>query len=127
MPAISDYGLAGFRNEDPIAPILTMGFLEKMSAPAGAIFSKDHRYRYLLWRTLDKGSKYLAVIGLNPSTADASVNDPTNRRCIGFARDWGYSRLYVVNLFAFRATKPDVLRAAKDPIGVDNDRWLFAV
>jgi hypothetical protein len=65
----------------------------------------------------------------NPSTANDVFNDPTIRRCIGFAKVWGYSGLVVTNLFAFRATNPKDLRvfAAKDlpsAIGIDNDAHL---
>lgn len=67
------------------------------------------------------------LIGLNPSTADARRNDPTIRRCIGFARDWGYGGVWVLNLFAFRATYPRDLKAAPDPIGPRNDEWLRRV
>ena len=66
-------------------------------------------------------------IALNPSTADATVNDPTMRRCIGFAQSWGYGGMIVANLFAYRATKPTVLRQAKDPIGPEGDRWIDAL
>ncbi len=66
----------------------------------------------------------LNIIGLNPSTADAVANDPTIRRCIGFARDNGFGSLIVTNLFAYRATAPKDLFQAKDPIGPDNDHWL---
>jgi len=67
------------------------------------------------------------LIGLNPSTADASRNDPTIRRCIGFARDWGYGGVWVLNLFAFRATYPSDLKAAADPVGPRNDEWIRRV
>jgi hypothetical protein len=64
-------------------------------------------------------------IGLNPSTADHRRDDPTIRRCLGFARDWGFGRLTVVNLFAFRSASPQVLRIVSDPIGPANDAWIL--
>jgi len=97
---------------------------EIFGLPSGAILSSDRAYRYLLWRRVSPGKEVLTVVGLNPSTADESTNDPTVRRCIGFARSWGYSVLCVVNLFAFRATDPGALNAAAEPIGSENDFWL---
>ena len=90
----------------------------------GAIFSSDGQHRYLLWRTIGESKSSVLFIGLNPSTADENNNDPTIRRCIGFAREWGYSKLFVANLFAFRATKPANMKNAIDPIGPENDYWL---
>ena len=63
-------------------------------------------------------------IMLNPATADATRNDPTIRRCIGFARDWGYGGVRVGNLFAWRTPYPEVLRAVTDPVGQENDGAL---
>ncbi len=60
---------------------------------------------------------------LNPSTADESSDDPTIRRCIRYARDWGYAGL-LVNLYALRAANPKDLCKAVDPVGADNDRHL---
>jgi len=64
-------------------------------------------------------------IGLNPSTADAAVDDPTIRRCIGFAKAWGFGGLYMANLFAFRSTDPRGLLSASDPVGPENDAILL--
>jgi len=61
---------------------------------------------------------------LNPSTADAEINDPTIRRCLDFAQTWGYGSLEVVNLFGLRATQPQRLRDAADPVGSDCDRYI---
>ncbi len=117
---------------------------------AGARISKDGRYRYRLWRewrlwpepaawrwledeagkpVLDGAGaplgrpKSVLFVMLNPSTADGDQDDPTIRRCVGFARAWGYDRVEVVNLFAYRATDPDALLALNhddDPVGPDN-------
>lgn len=94
---------------------------------AGARFSRCRTFRYALSREWNADLPSVMLIGLNPSTADARQNDPTIRRCIGFARDWGFGGVWVLNLFAFRATFPDDLKAAKDPIGPRNDVWLRRV
>ena len=65
--------------------------------------------------------KTVLFIGLNPSTADEKIDDPTIRRCINYAQKWGYGSLLMVNLFAYRATIPTVLKNVKNPIGNDND------
>ena len=64
------------------------------------------------------------VIGLNPSTADDINNDPTVRRCIGFARKWEHGGLIMTNIFSLRATDPRVMRRHPRPNGHGNDRWL---
>lgn len=98
-------------------------------APHGAVISTCQRYRYVLWRTVAEVKSQSApcvFVMLNPSTAAAAVesNDATLRRCTGYARSWGYERLVVVNLFAYRATLPKELKAVVDPVGPENDRWL---
>jgi hypothetical protein len=90
----------------------------------GAVFSKDRRYRYALWRTWEAGDGYVVFIGTNPSTADETTNDPTIRRCVGFAKEWGYQALLMLNLSAYRATDPFLLKYQDDPIGPDNDEVL---
>lgn len=91
---------------------------------SGAVFSPCDRYRYSLWRIWDVSRPKLLVIGLNPSTADATQNDPTIRRCIGFAQSWGYGRVTVTNLFALRSPYPKALRQAQDPVGPETDAWI---
>jgi len=66
-------------------------------------------------------------IGLNPSTADETNDDPTVRRCINYARDWGYNGLCMTNLFAYRATDPREMMAVDDPVGWENDDTLWRV
>lgn len=69
--------------------------------------------------------RVIAFIGLNPSTADEKLDDPTIRRCIAFGKLWGFGSLCMLNIFAFRATLPAVMRAQESPIGPENDRWIF--
>jgi hypothetical protein len=89
-----------------------------------AAFSRCGAYRYALWRTWDETRPAVLFVALNPSTADHRRDDPTIRRCIGFARSWGYGGLLVANLFAYRTPHPRILRAAPDPVGPRNDRWI---
>jgi hypothetical protein len=86
--------------------------------------SEDGLHRYFLTRAWSLETIKLVLIMLNPSTADAFRDDPTIKRCMGFARAWGYTVLEVVNLFAFRATKPAKLKKAKDPVGPENDQVI---
>ena len=88
----------------------------------GAHFSRCGRYRYALRRTFPAGQGTVLFVGLNPSTADAHVDDPTIRRCMGFAAAWGHRELWVANLFALRSPYPDALLGADDPVGPRNDR-----
>ena len=89
-----------------------------------ATLSKDRKYRYTLTRIWDETKPKVMFIGLNPSTADETEDDPTITRCINFAKSWGYGGLEMTNLFAFRATNPEVMKNEKEPIGEDNDTWL---
>lgn len=95
-----------------------------------AIFSEDRVYRYSLYRDwpMTKAKHGTPVfIGLNPSTADEVKDDPTIRRCKGFAKAWGYGGMFMLNLFAFRATNPRRMMKAFDPIGPDNNHWLVTL
>ena len=88
-------------------------------------FSKSRLYRYSLRRSWALGTtNQVLFIGLNPSTADSTSDDPTIRRCAKFAKDWGFNSLEVVNIFAFRATKPKDLFEEPHPVGIYNDSWI---
>lgn len=90
----------------------------------GAIFSPCGLHRYLLWRHWVRTFAPVTFIMLNPSTADAAVNDRTVVRCIDYARRFGYGGIRVVNLFGFRSTDPVDLRLVGDPVGPLNDLYL---
>ena len=89
-----------------------------------ASLSRDGRYRYTLSRVWDATAPLVLFVGLNPSTADHRQDDPTIRRCVRFASDWGFGGLLVANLFALRSSSPRALDHAVDPVGRYNDRWL---
>ncbi|MGH3916355.1 MAG: DUF1643 domain-containing protein [Pseudonocardiaceae bacterium] len=90
----------------------------------GAVVSPCGAYRYELHRRWAPGPVCTWIM-LNPSTADQSTDDPTIRRCRGFARRWGFTAITVHNLFALRSADPRALRTHPDPIGPDNDHWLL--
>lgn len=94
---------------------------------SGAVISPDMAYRYRLWRQW--GDDRLAFVMLNPSTAGAEEDDPTIRKCMGFADRLGFGGIEVVNLFAWRSTCPDVLRHLRDStkVGPENDSHIAAV
>jgi len=88
-----------------------------------AVFSRCETYRYTLERRWSRGPLLLWVL-LNPSTANAQVDDPTNRRGISFSIKWGYAGCVFVNLFAYRTPIPHLMKRADDPIGPDNNFHL---
>lgn len=87
-----------------------------MTTFRSATISEDGKYRYDLSRWWTEPERLALWVMLNPSTADASVDDPTIRRCIAFTRAWGLDGLVVVNQFSLRATDPDVLRHTEEPL-----------
>ena len=99
----------------------------KLFSKSGAVFSDCRKYRYALWRIWDVNKSLAMIIGLNPSTADETSNDPTITRCISFARSWGYGGVLVANLFGCRATSPNELRAYHEPVGKENDFWVHKI
>lgn len=82
-----------------------------------AYLSECRQYRYWLTRIWNHALPMLAVIGVNPSTADEVENDPTIRKCMGFAERLGFGGLLMINVAAYRATDPKKCRDAADPIG----------
>lgn len=91
-----------------------------------ARFSADGIYRYVLGRRWSHDeSSFATFIMLNPSTADATVDDPTIRRCKGFAKSWGMGGLHVLNIYALRSTDPAGLWKVADPVGPENDEYLM--
>ena len=84
-----------------------------------AIISPCGQYRYRLERTVAMEGPVYAFFGINPSTADASLDDATVRKWIGFTKKWGGSRFIVGNVFAFRATDVKALASVDDPYGPD--------
>lgn len=98
----------------------------RSAAPSGALFDRSRRYRYRLWRIWDPARPPATFVLLNPSTADELRDDPTMRRCCGFARLWGCGGIEVLNLFAWRSAAPAALRTVADPVGPRNDAVLRA-
>ncbi len=90
-----------------------------------ARFSPCRRWRYELWRQWDGAKPYCMFIGLNPSTADETLDDPTVRRCIRYAKDWGYGALCMTNIFAWRNTDPKCMKREADPVGPENNKTLI--
>jgi len=96
----------------------------KKDTTRNAIISADGKYRYQLSRIWDEEKPNILFIMLNPSTADADVDDPTIRRVMNFSKSWGYGGVFVCNLYAFRSTDPKVLRHTDDPVGEDNTEHI---
>ena len=85
-----------------------------------AVISDCGKYRYLLRRSWDHTKPRCLYVMLNPSTADAEIDDATIRSCTRLAKGMGYGSFEVVNLYGYRATDPRELEKATDPIGPDN-------
>lgn len=102
----------------------------KPEEAAGAIISACGLFRYRVWRMWDLSLPVLVLCGMNPSYADAVRSDLTLTKTIGFAKRHGYGGVIIVNLFAFRATDPNVLRsrlstmAREDVVGPENDAHI---
>lgn len=101
-----------------------MSIWESDDSIAGAIFNESRTHRYTLWRTWGIKTNRVLFIMLNPSTADEVVLDPTIKKCIKFAKQWGFGGIDICNLFALRSTNPKLLYTHENPIGDDNDQWI---
>ena len=101
-PALGDgvFGTAEFSHEDP--PL----------------------YRWLLTREWDTDLPVVNFVGLNPSTANAAMDDPTMRRLLGFAQRWGFGKFVMTNLFAWRSPHPRDLRSCSEPVGLKNNESI---
>lgn len=106
----------------------------KEMAEYGAIFSDDRKHRFALWRDWNiphvfspnySATETVMFIGLNPSTADERNDDPTIRRCIGYAKDWGYNKFVMMNIFALVSTDPKALVNATHPMQKENNKYLI--
>ncbi len=96
-----------------------------VSSDSGAQFSPCRRWRYLLWRRWDPALPVANFLMLNPSTADEFKLDPSCTRARLYAERWGYGALIVTNLFGWRATDPEAMKAVRDPVGRGNDRAIL--
>jgi hypothetical protein len=127
---MTDPTLVGQHGHDQSGGQVSLFDAPAVAAPATddlermAVISRCERYRYALMRAWSDGPRRVMFVGLNPSTADGMVEDPTLRRCIGFARAWGYDGLWMANLYGLRSPKPRALRLVDDPIGPTTDHWL---
>lgn len=92
-----------------------------------AVLSDDGLFRYRLEREVAESGAAYAFFGVNPSTADAEVDDATVRKWRGFVSRWGGSRFIVGNVFAFLATDVRALASAVDPIGRRNNDHLAQI
>jgi len=94
----------------------------------GALFSEDRKHRFALWRLWRPSGAYVTFVLLNPSTADEERDDPTIRRCIGYAEKWGFGGVVILNLFSFRTYNPKEMReqgaGANLPENDDFIRWF---
>jgi hypothetical protein len=90
-----------------------------------AEFSSCGSYRYSVSRIWDESLPAVLFIMLNPSSADGTKDDPSIRRCISYAKDWGFGSLFVGNLFALKSTKPTGLLESTNPEGPENLKYLL--
>lgn len=113
LPPLGEEGKMGNLFDDP-------------GPESGAVISECGKYRYHLWRIWDRSQPCLCFVLQNPSTADASRDDNTIKKCLGFARKHSYGSISVRNVFAYRATDEKELLKVADPFGPENEKHLLA-
>jgi len=91
-----------------------------------AVFDPTRTYRYTLTRRWKDEGRIISFIGLNPSKATETINDPTVTRCIKYAERCGYSGMHMLNIFAMRSTDPKMLYRVEDPVGPENDDYIYS-
>jgi hypothetical protein len=89
-----------------------------------AVRSRCGAYRYRFVRVWDSHMPRLGVVGNCWSSTTEWLTDPTVRRCVGFARAWGYGGVDIGNLFGLQAADPAKLASVADPVGPGNDAHL---
>src|SRR2546428_7602321 len=92
---------------------------------SGAVFSACRRWRYLLWRRWDAARPVANFLMLNPSTADEVKLDPSCTRARRYAERWGFGAVVITNIFGWRATDPEEMKPARDPVGRGSDRAIL--
>ena len=102
----------------------------KLSLKAGitgsALFGgRKNEYRYRLDRVWEPKKKTAMFVLMNPSTAEADIDDNTIAKCCRFATAWGYGGIVVANTFAYRCTDQKRLVEHLDPVGPDNDTHIL--
>ena len=101
--------------------------ISHFAGEAWAVWSQCRTYRYRLVRVWDSQKPRLGVVGHSWFTPNHWRDEPTVRRCIRFARAWGYGGIDIGNLFGVRAIDPSSLASVADPVGPDNDANLAAM
>ena len=99
--------------------------MQKVEIRRSAEFSACRTWRYTLDRRWGFETTFVLFVLLNPSTADEVKDDPTNRRGIAYAMEWGYEGVSFVNLFAIRTKDPYEMKNSPDKLGPDNDEWIM--
>jgi hypothetical protein len=115
----------------PVAPAMSDRRVRlpigRLAGEAWAVLSQCRTYRYRVVRVWDSHMPRLGVVGHSWSATNEWRSDDTVRRCIGFARAWGYGGIDIGNLFGLQAADPRKLASVADAVGPHNDAHLAAM